>query len=88
MQQKRNPAVASITFVITLGDKKPLHFTNNFILPLDKTVVIGVGEHDDSTVWNFFAKVFNLLLHILPATAQKRFHSLPSWVRQRLNKIQ
>ena len=51
-------------------------------------MVVSVGEHDDSTVWNLSAKMFGLLLHIQQATVQKRFHHLSIRVWQRFNKIQ
>jgi hypothetical protein len=39
-----------------------LHFTNDFILPLDETVVVRVGQYNDSAVWDLFAKSLDLLL--------------------------
>ena len=54
---------------ITLMAQKLPHFTNNPILSVDKAVMVGVGEFDDSPIWNLFAKTFNLLLHKLPQVA-------------------
>src|SRR6266550_2511584 len=75
-------------FGVASTRQKSSHFTNNLIFSLDKAMVVSVGEHDDSTVWNLSAKMFGLLLHIQQATVQKRFHRLPSRVWQRLNKTQ
>ena len=46
-----------------LRQKLP-HLTKNLILSVDETNVVGIGEHDDSTVRNLSAEMFDFLLVI------------------------
>jgi hypothetical protein len=45
-----------VLFGITSLDRKYPHFTNHFILSLDKAMVVGVREFDDFSVWHLFEK--------------------------------
>ena len=47
-----------------LRSQKPPHFPNYVTLSVDEAVVVCVGQLDHSAIWNLFAKVFELLLHI------------------------
>jgi hypothetical protein len=69
-----------------MGQKFP-HFTNDFILSLDKTVVVRVGQLGDSAVWNLFAKAFDLLLLKLRKSAQKFFRLGSGRIGQSLNNV-